>query len=65
MLARFVDFCIGRRGLVVTVIGLLTLLMLGAASRIHVGTDFGDLLPRHHAYVEVHKIGRASCRERV
>lgn len=60
MLARFVDFCIGRRGLVVTVIGLLTLLMLGAASRIHVGTDFGDLLPRHHAYVEVHNRFKAT-----
>lgn len=60
LLRRFVDFCIDRRGLVVAVVGVLTILMLFFAARVRIGTNFADLLPAGHPYVAVHNKFKAT-----
>lgn len=54
-LGRFVNECIRRRTLVVTLIALLTALLAAVAVRIEVKTVFDDLLPYRHPYIKVHE----------
>ncbi len=54
-LENFVEFCIRYRVQVIATFAVLTLVMAFFASRVHVRTVFGDLLPRNHAYVKVHE----------
>ena len=60
LLPRFIDFCIDRRVLVVSVIGGLTLLMLYVATQVRIGTNFADMLPADHPYVAVHNQYKAT-----
>lgn len=60
LLPRFIDFCIDRRVLVVSVIGALTLLMLYFATQVRIGTNFADMLPADHPYVAVHNQYKAT-----
>lgn len=52
---RIADFCIERRRLVVTFIGLVTVVFASFAVRIPIKTVFEDLLPSKHPYVQVHE----------
>ncbi|MGH8784986.1 MAG: efflux RND transporter permease subunit [Cupriavidus necator] len=54
-LQRFVAFCIGRRALVVLVLGAITCLLSYQAARVVIKTDLDDLVPRTHPYVAVHE----------
>lgn len=54
-LEHFVEYCIKYRVQVAAVFAILTLAMAFFATRVHVRTVFGDLLPRNHAYVKVHE----------
>ncbi|SPC06596.1 efflux RND transporter permease subunit [Cupriavidus oxalaticus] len=53
-LERFVDLCLRRRGYVVAIFVLLTVVMAGFAARVSIRTVFDDLLPQSHAYIKVH-----------
>jgi uncharacterized protein len=53
MLQRFSEFCIRRRVLVVSVLGVFTLLMAMAMLRVELRTVFHDLLPVDHPYIKV------------
>jgi predicted RND superfamily exporter protein len=59
-LQRFVDFCVDRRALVVSVIGALTLVMLYFAASVRIGTNFADMLPADHPYVVIHNQFKAT-----
>jgi predicted RND superfamily exporter protein len=60
LLPRFIDFCIDRRVLVISVIGALTLVMLFFAAQVRIGTNFADMLPADHPYVAVHNKYKAT-----
>jgi hypothetical protein len=48
-------FCIRNRGIVTTVIVLTTLAMALLLTRIEVYTEFSDMVPKNHPYVDVHE----------
>lgn len=52
---RFVDFCISRRRLVVSVLTVLTLIMLYQALHVVIKTQLDDLMPSSHPYIKVHE----------
>jgi predicted RND superfamily exporter protein len=60
LLPRFIDFCIDRRVMVASVIGVLTLVMLYFAAQVRIGTNFADMLPADHPYVAVHNKYKAT-----
>lgn len=60
MLNLFVNFCIDRRRIVIGVVAAVTLLLALSASHIRVGTDFADLLPSNHPYIDVHNRFKAT-----
>lgn len=51
---RFADFIIEKRKYLLAVIVLITLFFGYHASKMQVTTIFSDLLPRNHAYIDVH-----------
>lgn len=53
MIEKFSEFCINRRVLVVSVLGVVTLLMAIAMLRVELRTVFHDLLPVDHPYIKV------------
>ncbi|RQR27562.1 efflux RND transporter permease subunit [Burkholderia sp. Bp9142] len=55
VLQRFVEFCIRRRIWVVAILGVATATMGVAAFHVSIKTDLDDLLPRTHAYIQVHE----------
>ncbi len=54
MIAKFAEFCIRRRVLVVAVVGAATLLLSLFALRIEIKTVFSDLMPQRHPYIKTH-----------
>ena len=71
---KFADFVIEKRGLVLVIMGLITIFFAINAINLKVYTKFADLLPQGHEYIKTYnsirakfggEIGRASCRERV
>ena len=55
LLQRLIGFCIDRRALVVSVLGLTTALMGYHAAHVVIKTELDDLLPRSHPYIAVHE----------
>jgi predicted RND superfamily exporter protein len=55
LLQRFVEACIRRRVMVVTVLGILTAIMCWFAVHVVIKTDLDDLMPRTHPYIGVHE----------
>ena len=55
MIQRIAEFCIRRRGLVVTWMSLLTAGLSYFALTIEVRTVFEDMLPSRHEYVKTHQ----------
>ncbi|MEI8324399.1 MAG: efflux RND transporter permease subunit [Betaproteobacteria bacterium] len=60
LLPRFIDLCIDRRAIVMSVIGALSLVMLFFAVQVRIGTNFADMLPADHPYVAVHNKYKAT-----
>ena len=52
---RVAAFCIRARFLVLVVIGLLTLFFLFCATKARIHTEFDDLMPLEHPYIQVHQ----------
>lgn len=54
MIEKFSKFCIRQRVSVALVVGLATLFMAVMATRIEFKTEFSDLMPQKHPYIQVH-----------
>ena len=50
-----VNFLIGHRKMVLSVMGLVTIFFMTQVFRIQMFTEFLDLFPHNHPYVQVHK----------
>ena len=51
---RFADFCIQKRGFVLSLFLIITLFFGYEVSRLRIVTVFDDLLPQGHEYIKVH-----------